>query len=150
MDYNSISQLERELIFVLKEEYSFYQSLYLTLDKQRDSVKFNKDERLLDLFSEVDRCHQRIQMSEKKIALLREKDPKSFKIAVVHPDIKKIVNSISTMVKKNMNLITESEEYLNERYKRIKEELGELKSSDKILKYVSDSSPVPQFVDGKN
>ena len=43
IDYNALKQLERELVFVLKEEYSFYQSLYIKLDQQRDAVKYNKE-----------------------------------------------------------------------------------------------------------
>lgn len=149
MDYNAISQLERELIFVLKEEYSFYQSLYITLDKQRDSIKFNRDEHLLDMFAEIERCHQRIKRSEEKIAALKARHPQMFKVAAVRPEIKKLVNSIATMVKRNVNLVSESEEYLKGRYERIKEELGELRNSHQILRYMSDADPSPQFVDGK-
>jgi hypothetical protein len=54
------------------------------------------------------------------------------------------------MVKKNVNLVNESEEYLKGRYERLKEELGELKNSRKILQYVGDGDPSPQFVDGKS
>jgi hypothetical protein len=149
MDYNAISQLERELIFVLKEEYSFYQSLYITLDKQRDSIKFNRDEHLLDMFAEIERCHQRIKRSEEKIAALKARHPQVFKVAAVRPEIKTLVNSIATMVKRNVNLVSESEEYLKGRYERIKEELGELRNSHQILRYMSDADPSPQFVDGK-
>lgn len=150
IDYNAISRLERELIFVLKEEYSFYQSLYITMDKQRDSIKFNRDENLLDLFAEIERCHLRIKKSENKVAMLKEKHPQMFRVAAAKPEVKKLVNSIATMVKKNMTLVTESEEYLSERYERIKSELGELKNSHKILQYMSDGEKSPQFVDGKN
>ena len=150
IDYNAISRLERELIFVLKEEYSFYQSLYITMDKQRDSIKFNRDENLLDLFAEIERCHLRIKKSENKVAMLKEKHPQMFRVAAAKPEVKKLVNSIATMVKKNMTLVTESEEYLSERYERIKSELGELKNSHKILQYMSDGEQSPQFVDGKN
>ncbi|HOP06906.1 MAG TPA: hypothetical protein PLF13_06400 [candidate division Zixibacteria bacterium] len=150
MDKNAITQLERQLILTLKEEYSFYQSLYITLDKQRDAIKFNRDERLLDLFAEIERCHQRIKKSEDKIAVMRTRNPSVFRLAAAHPEVKKIVNSIATMVKKNMVLVAECEEYLSDRYRRIKQELGELKSSHKILQYMRDADPSPQFVDGKN
>ncbi|MFH1687161.1 MAG: hypothetical protein ABIE70_06510 [bacterium] len=150
LDHNAVTQIERELIFALKEEYSFYQSLYLTLDKQRDSIRFNKDERLLDLFTEIERCHQRIKRSEEKIAQLKARDPKLFKLASAHPEVRKLVNSIATMVKKNVSLVAECEEYLQGRYKRIKEELGELQNSRKILQYMQQSDPSPQFVDGKS
>ena len=148
-DFNSQDKLERELIFVLKEEYSFYQSLYISLDKQRDSIKYNKDERLLDLFTEVERCHQRIRRSEEKIAQLRDANPQAFKLAAAHPEIRKLVNSIGTMIKKNLALVSECDEYLQGRYERIKAELGELRNSRKILQYMSDGDPAPQFVDGQ-
>ena len=149
MDHNAITKLERELIFVLKEEFSFYQSLYITLDKQRDSIKFNQDDHLLDLFTEIERCHQRISKSESKIANLQRRDPKIFRLASAHPEVRKLVNSIATMVKKNMTLVGESEVYLQGRYDRIKQELGELKNSRKILQYITEAVPAPQFVDGE-
>ena len=46
---NAITQLEQTLLRILKEEYSFYQSLYILLDKQRDVIQFDRDENLLDL-----------------------------------------------------------------------------------------------------
>ncbi len=149
-DYNAITRLERELVFVLKEEYSFYQSLYITMDKQRDSIKFNRDESLLDLFAEIERCHQRIKKSEEKVAALKSKHPQMFRVAAAKPEVRKLVNSIATMVKKNITLVNESEEYLNKRYDRIKAELNELQNSHKILQYLSNGEQSPQFVDGKN
>ena len=149
MEYGSLKQVERELIFVLKEEYSFYQSLYIMLDKQRDFIRYNTDEHLLDLFVEIERCHLRIKKSEEKIAALKNKDPQAFKMAAILPEVKKIVNSIATLVIKNVNLASECESYLRGRYERIKAELGELKNSQKILQYLRDVDPSPQFVDGK-
>ncbi len=149
MDYDTLKQVERELIFVLKEEYSFYQSLYLMLDKQRDLIKYNSDDHLLDLFVETDRCHSRIKKSEERMAAMRSKNPQAFQMATMLPEVKKIVNSIVTLVKKNMSLVAECESYMMERYERIKAELGELRNSQKILQYLRDADPSPQFVDGK-
>jgi len=39
---NAITQLEQTLLRILKEEYSFYQSLYILLDKQRDIIQFDR------------------------------------------------------------------------------------------------------------
>lgn len=150
MEFNEITQLERELVFILKEEYSFYQSLYILIDKQKDMIKFEKDEKLLDLFTEIERCHQRIQESEDKISSLKAKKPKYFHIASSAPEVRKLVNSIVTLVKKNINLVRENEEYLKSRHGRIKAELNELKNSHKILRYLRESDPAPMFVDNKN
>jgi hypothetical protein len=150
MEYNQISQLERELIFALKEEYSFYQSLYILIDKQKDMVKFEKDEKLLELFTEMERCHQRIQQSENKIAELKAKNPKLFNIAASAPEVRKLANSIITLVKKNIDLVRENEEYLKGRHERLKSELKELQNSHKILRYIREAEPVPLFINGKN
>jgi len=150
MEFNQITKLEREIVFVLKEEYSFYQSLYILIDKQKDMIKYEKDEKLLDLFTEIERCHRRIQQSEDKIAILRDKNSKLFHIAAASPEVKKLVNSIITMVKKNVGLVDENEQYLKNRHERLKAELNELQNSSKILKYIRDAEPSPHFVDGKN
>lgn len=150
MEYNQITQIERELIFVLKEEYSFYQSLYILIDKQRDIIKYERDEKLLESFTEMERCHQRIMQSEQKIAALREKNPKLFQIAAAAPEVKKLVNSIVTLVKKNIDLVKENEDFLKSRHDRIKTELKELRNSHKILRYIREIEPAPIFVDGQN
>lgn len=149
MNYQELSQLQRELVFLLKEEYSFYQSLYITLDKQRELIKYDRDGRLLDLFAEIERCHQRIKQSEVKVATLKERNPGLFKQAANLPEIKKIVNSIVTLIKKNMSVVAENESYLTDRYERIRSELDSLKNSQKILQYFREGDPSPQFVDGK-
>ena len=86
---------------------------------------------------------------EEKIAALKQRHPQAFQMAVGLPEVKKVVNSITTLVKKNLALVTECEGYLRGRYERIRFELGELRNSDKILQYVRDADPSPHFVDGK-
>ena len=149
MDYEVLKQVERELMFVLKEEYSFYQSLYIMLDKQRDLIKYNSDEHLLDLFAEIERHRLRIKKSEEKVTALRSRHLQAFQMATVLPEVRKITNGIATLVKKNMNVVSECEDYLRDRYQRIKTELGELKNSEKILQYLREADSSPQFVDRK-
>jgi hypothetical protein len=150
MEYNSITQLEQELARTLKEEYSFYQSLYILIDKQRDLLKFEKEEKLLDIYTEIERCHQRIQESEEKISMLRQSNPKLFHLAATAPEVKKIAQSIITLIRKDMELVKKNEEYASTRYGRIKDELKKLQNSNKILKYIRDMEDSPQFVDKKN
>ncbi len=150
MEFNQITQLERELVFILKEEYSFYQSLYILIDKQKDMIKYERDEKLLDLYTEIDRCHKRIQKSEQKVSGLKEKNHKLFPIASSAPEVKKIVNSIVTLVKKSISLVSENEDFIKGRHSRLKSELQSLKNSQKILKYIKESDPAPHFVNNKN
>ena len=146
---NAITQMEQGLLTILKSEYSFYQNMYILLDKQRDLIRYNKEESILDLYAEVERCQRRIKESEEKVAVLKQHNPRMFKVAALHPDIKKTINSIVTLVKKNVKLVEENEAYVRERHDRIKVELSELKNSGQILKYLNDSDPSPQFVDGR-
>jgi hypothetical protein len=150
MDYKALNQLEQELITVLKEEYTFYQSLYIMLDKQRDQIKFNKDDRLLDLFAEIQRFHARIKQSDEKVALLKARNPQLFDMASTLPEAKKLTNSIATLIKRSIGIVSECEEYLQGRYDRIREELNKLKNSHKIVNYMGEPSSSPHFVDGNN
>ena len=150
MEYNAISILEQELVRVLKEEYSFYQSLYILIDKQKDLLKFEKEEKLLDIYTEIERCHKRILESEEKITMLRKNNAKLFNLAATAPEVKKIAQSIITLIKKDMEIVRQNEEYASSRYERIKEELKKLRNSDKIVKYIKDLEDTPQFVDKKH
>ncbi len=146
---NAITQLEQKLLRILKEEYSFYQSLYILLDKQRDIIKYDRDDNLLDLYAEIERCQRRIRDSEAKVTAIRESDPRLFRLAAVYPEIRKTLNSIITLVKKNLTLIEDNKEYVTSRHDRIKSEMDDLRSSGKILQYIANVDPSPQFVDGK-
>ncbi len=146
---NPITQLEQTLLRILKEEYTFYQSLYILLDKQKDLIKFDRDENLLDLYAEIERCQRRIRESEEKVTAIREQNTRLFKLASVYPEIRKTVNSIVTLIKKNLTLVEDNKEYVASRHKRIKTELDELRSSRKILQYMADVDPLPHFIDGQ-
>jgi len=146
---NPTNAIERQLVTVLKNEYSFYQSLYILLDKQRDMVKFERDDKLLDVYAEVERCRRRIIESDEKISALRDQHPDGFRVASNHPAVTKLVNSIVTLIRKNMALVSENEVVAKGRYERIKSELDQLKNSSKILQYLSTNDTSPMFVDGK-
>ena len=150
MEYNAINDLEQELLKVLKEEYSFYQSLYILIDKQKDLLRFDKEEKLLDIYTEIERCHKRIVESENKIAALKRDNAKLFNLAASAPEIKKVAQCIVTLVRKNLDLVRQNEDYAQQRYARLKEELKDLQQSSNLVKYIKDLDVEPQFVDKKN
>ncbi len=150
MQFNEITELERELMSTLKEEYSFYQSLYILVDRQRDLIRIEKDDKLLDLFAEIERCHQRLKKSEERLMLLRTKNPKLFPLAASAPGVRKLVTSITTLVQKNMKLVKENEDHLRARHGRVRSELDGLKNSSKIMVYLRERSDAPLFIDSKS
>ena len=150
MSTNAITEYERELITTLKEEYSFYQALFVLLDKQRDLIKFDREDHLLDLYVEVERCQRRIAESEEKIGALRKGNPQYFRIAAAHPEVRKLVNSIATLVRRNLEVVKGNQEIAGEKYERIREELDQLRHSDKLLRYFQADMVPPQFVDDRH
>ncbi len=150
MQYNEITLLERDLMSSLKEEYSFYQSLYILLDRQRDLIRIEKDGKLLDLFAEIERCHQRLKKSEERIPLMRVKNPKLFPLAASAPGVRKLVTGITTLVSKNIKIVRENEEYLRSRHGRVRSELDGLQNSGKIMAYLQDRSDSSLFIDSSS
>lgn len=149
MTTNAITALERELVSILRDEYSFYQSLYVLLDKHRDLVKYDKDDQLLDLYAESERCQRRIRESEARIEALKERHPQAFRVAAVLPEVKKLATNIGVLIQKNLDLVQENEAYVRDRQKKLAVELEQLKHSDKIVRYLSDSEqPSQSLLDG--
>lgn len=149
MEYKQVVELENRLISMLKEEYGFYQSLYILIDKQKDLLKYDRDQKILSVYEEIKRMEKRIGESEQKISELRNDNRKLFNLAVTSPEVRKLVNSISTLIRKNLSMIKENEEFANDRYLRIKEELEVLKNSQKLVQYTSSQAEKTRILDGK-
>jgi len=149
MEYREVVDLENRLIQLLKEEYSFYQSLYILVDKQSDMLRFDRDRKILSVYDEIKKVENRISDSESKIAELRNKNRKLFNLAATSPEVRKLVNSISTLIRKNLTMIKENEEFANDRYVRIKEELEVLKNSQKLTNYLSKDVRGAKILDSK-
>jgi hypothetical protein len=135
VEYNQVVDLEEKLLELLKQEYSFYQSLYLLIDKQKDLLKFERDQKLIELYEEVERAESRILESEDKIAALRNANRKIFNLAATSPEVKKLVNSIATLIKKIMAIIKENESFATHKRYRIKEELEKIRNMYNLLSY---------------
>jgi hypothetical protein len=70
MEYRDVIDLENVLISLLKEEYGFYQSLYVLIDKQRDLLKYDRDRKILTVYDEIRQMEKRIHESDEKISEL--------------------------------------------------------------------------------
>ncbi|MBU1319637.1 MAG: hypothetical protein KKG33_07995 [candidate division Zixibacteria bacterium] len=149
MEYKHVVELENRLIALLKEEYNFYQSLYILIDKQKDLLKYDRDQKILTVYDEIQSMHKRITESEQKVAELRNGNRKLFNLAATSPEVRKLVNSISTLIKKNLSMIKENEEFANDRYTRIKEELESLRNNQNLGQYNAGQEDKMRILDGK-
>ena len=149
MEYKEVVDLENKLISFLKEEYSFYQSLYILIDKQLDVLKYDRDQNILTVFEDIQDVKKRIAESEQKIASLRNNSRKLFNLAATSPEVRKLVNSITTLIKKNLSMIKDNEGFANDRYVRIKEELESLKNAQDLSAYRERPPEKARILDGK-
>lgn len=150
MDYSEVTKLEQKLISTLKEEYSFYQSLFILVDKQRDHIKYDRDQRVVELNNEVERLYRRITESETTISGLRDGNRKLFALAASAPEVRRLANSIATLVSKSLKLIAENRSTADGKYHAIREKLSELQRSTKIAEYLRKPVGEPCYLDKRN
>lgn len=150
MDYSEVTKLEQKLIATLKEEYSFYQSLFILVDKQRDHIKYDRDQRVVDLNNEMERLYRRITESETAIAGLRDGNRKLFALATSAPEVRRLANSIGTLVSKSLKLIAENRRIAEGKHEAIREKLAELQRSTNIGGYLRQPASEPCILDKRN
>lgn len=150
MEYGEVSKLEQKLVTTLKEEYSFYQSLFILLDKQRDHIKYDRERKFVDLYGEIERLYSRIRESEEAISTLRQENRKLFSLAASSPEVKRLANSITTLVSKSLKLVEENRETVDQKQKAIQDQLVELHKSGKIVGYLRAETSEPCYLDRKN
>jgi hypothetical protein len=150
MEYSDVTQLEARLIAGLKDEYSFYQSLFILIDKQRDYIKYDKEQRIVDLFAEVERICVRIKESEETLARMRAENKNLFTLASSAPEVRRLINSITTLISKTLKIVKENEDVANSKHEAIREQLEQLQKGRKLSGYLSRQTSSPQYVDKKN
>jgi len=133
MDFRSTASLEKEIISLLKDELSFYQSMFILTDKQKDYLKLGRDSELVQVYADITRFARRIAESEKRLAEIMHKDRKIFVLASSHLEVRRLVDSISTMVEKNIGLLKDNLSAASSREAFIQSELEELVKSRKLL-----------------
>jgi len=148
MEYSQVVELEEKLLELLRQEYSFYQSLYLLIDKQKDHLRYERDQKLLELYDEIEKAEKRIANSEEKIARLRSSNRKIFNLAATSPEVKKLVTSIATLIKKNLAILKENEEFAESKRHRIREELEQVKKMYNMMAYKKNEGARSHIIDG--
>lgn len=150
MEYSDVTQLEARLVAGLKDEYSFYQSLFILIDKQRDYIKYDKEQRIVDLYAEVERICARIKESEETISRMRSENKNLFTLAASAPEVRRLVNSITTLISKTLKIVKENEDVVTSKHEAIREQLEQLQKGRKVSGYLPSQTNSPQYVDKKN
>ncbi len=133
MDFRPTASLEKEIISLLKDELSFYQSMFILADKQKDCLKLGKDTELAQVYADISRFARRIAESEKRLSDIMQKDQKSFVLASSHLEVRRLVTSIAAIVEKNIGLLKDNLTAAESREAFIQSELEELIKSRRLL-----------------
>ena len=134
MDYGTTSEMHRELLLLLRDELSFYQSLYILIDRQRDLLKHDREEELAKVFAEIDRYTQRIKESEMKLRALARKHRDVLAVVAASEEIRRLVQSIAMLIEKNLETAKANEAFIAQRHAKIQDQLDELEDSHDTLK----------------
>jgi hypothetical protein len=140
MDFRPTASLEKEIISLLKDELSFYQSMFILADKQKDCIKLGRDTELAQVYADISRFSQRIAQSEKRLSDIMQKDQKSFVLASSHLEVRRLVISIAAIVEKNISLLKDNLSAAESREAFIQSELEELVKSRRLLEELAGRS----------
>ena len=140
MDFRPTASLEKEIIALLKDELSFYQSMFILADKQKDCLKLGRDTELAQVYADISRFSQRIAQSERRLADIMQKDQKSFVLASSHLEVRRLVTSIAAIVEKNIGLLKDNLTAAESREAFIQSELEELNKSRQLLEQLTSRS----------
>jgi len=149
MEYRSAGALEKEITSILKDELSFYQSMFILIDNQKESLRLGDGSELGKVFADIAGFNRRITDSEKKLGDLMERDRESFSLAASNLEIRRLVISMAAIVQKNVALMKENEEFVTSRQAAIQVALDELSKSQKMLETLSGFASSKRLVNNK-
>ncbi len=141
MDYRPAASIEKEIISILKDELSFYQSMFILADKQKDSLRADHDGELAQIFADIARFNRRVAESERKLKELLEKDRQNFALAASNLEVRRLITSITAILEKNLSLMKENEQFAASRQELIRAEANELSKSCKMMELLSNLKP---------
>ena len=92
----------------------------------------------------------RINEFDVTIRQLKIENYKLFRLAATAPEVRRLVNSITTLISKTLKLVQENEEIAAAKYVSIKDQLLQLQQGRKVTDYLTVPQNSPIYVDKKN
>lgn len=149
MEKNEIKEKEKYLLGLLKEEFEFFKQLYDQLEKQKKLLDQGEDS-VEKNFTEIEKLQQRIIQSQSRLKkFLLENWEKNYLEDITSTlEVKRVVFNIRFVLEECQKITQLGENLVNDWLSMIKEEMRNLRKSEKLLNY-ADFPSVPQFVDQK-
>jgi hypothetical protein len=148
MDYDAAKELHRELVYRLGRELSFYRSLFVLVERQRDAAKAGSEDRLALSYAELNTILGGLRESQFAIGEMRRKEPTLFAQAAAMPPVPELVREAEEILRAAHAALEEGRRAARERYQRLKSELSQLSLEHRALHAYKPSEPAGRFLDG--
>jgi hypothetical protein len=148
MDYNACLELHRELVYRLKRELTFYRSLYVLIERQREAAEKGAEAEIALHYGELSTIMGGLSESQFAIHNMREKEPELFERA-------SRIAPVPELVKEASDILTAAHESLKQgtraaklHYRKLQAELGRLGREHEAVHAYNKTTPSGRFLNG--
>jgi len=133
MDYNPVRELHRELVYRLKRELTFYRSLFVLVERQREAADRGDEAEIALRYGELSAIVGGLSESQFAMQAMREKEPKLFARAAQIDPVPELVKQASEILQASLDAVKEGSRAARIHYRRLQAELTKLGREHKAL-----------------
>lgn len=148
MDYDACRELQRELVYRLKRELTFYRSLYVLIQRQRDAALRGAEADLARSYGELDTILAGLRESQFAIAALKDKEPELFAKATRVDPVPELVTQAHEVLEATKTALAEGQQAAKAHYRKLQAELSRLDREDQALRSYQDAPQTGRLLDG--
>lgn len=134
MDYDACREFQRELVYRLKRELTFYRSLYVLIQRQRDAALRGAEADLALSYGELDTIMGGLKESQFAISVLKDKEPELFGRATRMEPVPELVAQAHEILEAAKTALEEGSRAARQHYRKLQAELGRLGREHEALK----------------
>jgi hypothetical protein len=143
-----VSSPQKNLLSLLESKRGLFKDMEKVLNAQKKLLAENEFDRFCDKSDDVDGIIEKIKNVDYDIAYLESGDESlSRMINTGNVEVKKLLNDIIKISKRNHDLVDELTEKLNKSYQHLKKELGDTVDRCRIGGYKTAAQPSPVYFD---
>lgn len=148
MDYDACRELQRELVYRLKRELTFYRSLYVLIQRQRDAALRGAEAELARSYGELDTILAGLRESQFAVTALKDKEPALFAKAIAVDPVPELVAAAHEVLEATRTALEEGQRAARQHYRKLQAELARLGREDEALKVYQPSPRPDRLLDG--
>ena len=148
MDYDACREFQKELVYRLKRELTFYRSLYVLIQRQRDAAMRGAEADLALSYGELDTIMAGLKESQFAISVLKDKEPALFGRATRLEPVPELVAQAHEILEASKAALEEGSKAARQHYRKLQAELGRLGREHETLKAYQSAPGPGQLLDG--